>query len=397
MKVFFSAPPFKLHTLYQYQIDNPPKDVEYVLPRKGTALNQQPRSYVSQPLPRIYNALLTVAPQLDPRNLYYRNLERAAGDCALILACGHVGFGRKPWIVDLEHVGSLFGFTKGWHGRTRSVRYVEFLRRRLRSAQCNRIVTWTKKGRETVVGLFNDEGIREKTEVVHLGVPIPDSFRRKNDDIFTVLFAGSINNPDDFYLKGGREAVLAFKQLCSAVPSAKMIVRSSIPADFLSSTRHDRIEVLDSPMPRDELNRLFVTSDVLISPTHATLGMLFLEALSFGLPVIASDVWANSEMIENNVNGILVPPPEGVEYTFGPGIPRWNRYDFLNLVRKKESLFIERLSGSLLRLASDKSLLDSLSLNARRSILERSYTLEARNTRLREIYTEATKNDSSRR
>lgn len=49
--------------------------------------------------------------------------------------------------------------------------------------------------------------------------------------------------------------------------------------------------------------------DVLISPSRfEAFGMIYLEAMSFGIPVIASNVGGVAEIVKNKRNGLLVSP-----------------------------------------------------------------------------------------
>ena len=49
--------------------------------------------------------------------------------------------------------------------------------------------------------------------------------------------------------------------------------------------------------------------DIFLFPSrHEGLGSILLDALDFGLPVIATDVGCISEIIESGVNGFLVKP-----------------------------------------------------------------------------------------
>ena len=49
--------------------------------------------------------------------------------------------------------------------------------------------------------------------------------------------------------------------------------------------------------------------DIFLFPSrHEGLGSILLDALDFGLPVIATDVGGIPEIIENGVNGFLVKP-----------------------------------------------------------------------------------------
>ncbi len=56
----------------------------------------------------------------------------------------------------------------------------------------------------------------------------------------------------------------------------------------------------------NELSTLYKKADLFIFPSrHETFGMVLVEAISFGLPVIASDIPTTASIIDNNTNGIL--------------------------------------------------------------------------------------------
>ena len=54
----------------------------------------------------------------------------------------------------------------------------------------------------------------------------------------------------------------------------------------------------------------FPNADVFILPSYQdSFGLVFLEALSFGLPIIATDIYAVPEMVYDEINGYLIEPP----------------------------------------------------------------------------------------
>lgn len=56
----------------------------------------------------------------------------------------------------------------------------------------------------------------------------------------------------------------------------------------------------------NELSTLYKEADLFVFPSrHETFGMVLVEAISFGLPVIASSIPTTASIIDNNTNGIL--------------------------------------------------------------------------------------------
>jgi glycosyltransferase involved in cell wall biosynthesis len=70
----------------------------------------------------------------------------------------------------------------------------------------------------------------------------------------------------------------------------------------------DRVRFLGY-VANEDLRREYLEADLFVLPTLSeALGSVVLEAMSCGLPVIATDVGGIPEMIEDGVNGFLVPP-----------------------------------------------------------------------------------------
>ena len=67
-------------------------------------------------------------------------------------------------------------------------------------------------------------------------------------------------------------------------------------------------------LPDDELKSLYVACDLAVFPSlYEPFGIVALEAMSVGKPVVASDVGGFSEMIEDGVTGVKVRPGDAEE------------------------------------------------------------------------------------
>jgi len=65
---------------------------------------------------------------------------------------------------------------------------------------------------------------------------------------------------------------------------------------------------LHGSVSAERLRDLYRTSDVLAVPSYEGFGIVYLEAMSFGLPVIAATSGAAHEIVTDGVDGFLAPP-----------------------------------------------------------------------------------------
>lgn len=94
---------------------------------------------------------------------------------------------------------------------------------------------------------------------------------------------------------------------------------------------------------QDKLIELYQNASLFIFPSyHEGLPTVLLEAMSCGLPVIATDVRGNKDLISNGENGILVPPRNP-----------------------------KKMAEIILKLIDDEKLIEQLGKNARKTIMEK--------------------------
>ncbi len=115
-----------------------------------------------------------------------------------------------------------------------------------------------------------------------------------------ILFNG---NP--FGLKGGDIVLSAFEIVRRKMPDAKLIV--------IGIKLHRSLFSVTNPgfvADTDAMQRLFLESDIVVAPARADAFPGFLiEAMSHGVPCIASAVGGISEIIDDGINGTIVEAP----------------------------------------------------------------------------------------
>jgi phosphatidylinositol alpha-mannosyltransferase len=115
--------------------------------------------------------------------------------------------------------------------------------------------------------------------------------------------------------KGFRVMVEAFRRLASERPDVVLIVAGDGPErpalrDVPIETR-SRVVMLGN-VPHEELPPYHAAAEVFSAPAtgRESFGIVLVEAMAAGLPVVASDIAGYREVVRNGVEGILVSPGE---------------------------------------------------------------------------------------
>jgi len=112
--------------------------------------------------------------------------------------------------------------------------------------------------------------------------------------------------------KGGTIVASAFARLRQALPEARLVFAGTqaVPAPFRSLDNVEHLGLLDKNNP-EQFQRLLIAyrnADVLVLPSRRDpFPTVIREAMFFGLPCIATDIWAMSEMIDDGKTGFLIP------------------------------------------------------------------------------------------
>lgn len=151
--------------------------------------------------------------------------------------------------------------------------------------------------------LLNRYGVpADGVECVYCGpnAPVSPHFRPDNADYTNrhILFVGG-----DWERKGGSDLAQAFTKVLSIYPDAHLTIAGASPTLELANC------TVLGDVPLDQLTFLYARASIFCVPTrHEPFGIVFLEAMMHRLPIVATQVGALPDMVEEGVTGYLVSP-----------------------------------------------------------------------------------------
>jgi glycosyltransferase involved in cell wall biosynthesis len=302
---------------------------------------------------------------------------------ALTYAVDHVVFRQEPWIVEVEYAGALVGVRPQHFGRFRSVAY-----RLLASQNCRRIVCWSEAGRRSLADL-GWEQIEEKTEVVHYAIPPKPIIRHPVPGRVRLFFVGSGTSGGAFEGRGS-EIFDVFLALRERYQCLELVVRSDVP-DYIRE-RYGGLEglrILDRRVPAEVLEREFQAADIFLFPSYHTLPYTILEAMTYGLPVVTIDSWANAEYVKNGETGLVVPMSRKVPRYYGSLQPPFLSPQFSDALRTPDPTVVAALAKAVASLIDAPDLLKRLGRAARHEVEEGRFSLPRMNQSLQRLLDKA--------
>ena len=161
----------------------------------------------------------------------------------------------------------------------------------------------------------------EKIELCPLGIEVPDEsslLRDRNKNGFDVLFVGRLEKR-----KGVETLFKAIPIVLEEVPDARFYIVGS-DTNLASNGRSYRkflLQNLDKKYHKNvrfvgyvddnELKDFYRNCDIFVAPSlYESFGLIYLEAMAWGKPVIGCDVGGVPEIVEDGETGILIPPED---------------------------------------------------------------------------------------
>lgn len=197
-----------------------------------------------------------------------------------------------------------------------------------------------------------------RVEVLPNGVTLPDLAAVPDDGNReqTLLFVGDLNRA-----KGTYDLIRAFAHVAGRFPHLRLVCAgggaTQAVRQFAAQADIQHRVACPGWLGPERLRAELAKAAIFVLPSYAEgMPMALLEAMSWGLPVIATPVGGVPQVVHSDVNGILIAPGD-----------------------------IDGMAAAIARLMSNPMLRSALGAQARRTI-ESAYSLEAALERLAAIY-----------
>ena len=352
------------HTVHNDLLAHPPAGIKYEVAQSVSTDSNKALAGLKRGLFRFYTTVTG-----RPNKIFIPHNREAQ---LIHSTSGFIPVNPSNWVMDVEHVNSFVGFRPGSHfGKAK--RSIEKL---LSSQHCKKIMPWSNAAKLSIINGLDCTGFENKLEAVYPTMA-PMKVRREKHDGFTITYVGM-----NFYNKGGKELLEAFRLLRQKYDAKLTIV---VPKEYWKP--QDGVEFVE-PGPREMVYDIYKRSDVFAMPSyHDSYGMVYIEAMNFGLPIVATKLFAIPEIVGNA--GILIKPP--VSYYNEKQQFAWSSWiDFTKFIRDNNfPRAVDDLHKALKSLADSSSLRNRLGRAGRKRIESGPVSIKARNKKLKRIYEEA--------
>lgn len=287
---------------------------------------------------------------------------------------------KKPWITTLEHVIYLDGGIPD--GKPGKEPIKSKIKKRILSKHCKGILPFSNASKKSFEHIFKDPELTKKLTVVYPAIEKIKETKGEVDYPIKLLFIGEFN------MKGGRDIIDSLDHLTFDYRLDMIITRDGVPFRYKKKIiNNENINLIEGTIPREKLfDEYYAKSDVFLFPTYIdTFGYVVLEAMAHGLPVIGSNHFAVSEMVQNNINGYTIDP---LYTSFDENYQYKGREDQKNVKHLDNGSVVDNLSDRLNKLGNNPKLIKKMGDESLR-LIDEKFSIDIRNKKLLDIYQKA--------
>ena len=374
-----------LHRLYNEMFNNPPIGYKFIVPQN---IKKSPLTKVTfQINNNFYKKALYQFGALPYLSMQLKGKKTDYDKCDLIFSAQHLIKTKKPWIVDLEFVNALAGYCNIYWVK-------KLISKTLRTNECKYILPWSNWGANTVLNSIDCTGFKDKIKVVRYTVSPKKIEKIQKKSNIRMLFVGSINQCGKMreMYKGLHENVEAFIQIQHKYDNLEFVIRSSVPTEIRERiSKYPNIKIIDKLLSPIELEELYLSADIFPHVGYEALNLSTLEAMSYGIPIIVSNLYNIPEAVTHMKNGILIDLPDPKLLYTKNGCPNEYANPPIDVIKKFRSTIVEKTKESMIKLIEDTSFRHSITKEAIKTISHGEFSMQYRNSLLKEIFDESTK------
>lgn len=299
---------------------------------------------------------------------------------------------ENKWVYSLAHYAEALAFSVFGAPVPRALR-AAYIERVLLEENCKQIIFWSQAGFKTLIeyGGVSDPQLLRKCRVVYPAIREVDPelvTSRTPKATLTLMFNGS------FFIKGGAHVVDAFERLQKVMPGVRLKLCCDEVKDFVTKNVQLREKYLkrikENPgielgrVPRERmLKEVFPSTDIYLLPTYAdAFGFAVLEAMSYGIPVVATNYFAIPEMVVAGVTGELIDTSNFDCVKMFPGCA------VEHIPREFHEYMSESVFDNIMRIVDTPGRMRDLGQAALGRARER-FSFSARNSEMRHVYERA--------
>lgn len=344
---------------YKSIIENPPEKVMYknVRKKEGMIVNKRALWFFNSLKNQIRNWTERLGLIIPNARLTKTNEKFDLIHCAHCLSLN-----KTPWVADFESWWQMWV-----SGRDRK-KGKEIVYRRLKSKECKKIIAWTPEAKKEIENIF--PGIKEKIEVVTFAWPLR-KLKKKNKKNKVILFVSRY-----FYNKGGLHTLEVFDRITKKNKDVEAIFVSDVPNKIKEKYEKNKKIKIYGLLPYSKMvDEIFPSADIFVYPGYSdTFGFVFVDALSFGLPIVTVDGFSRKYIVDEGKTGFVIGSRKEIDR---------------ESIGKNEEVIIKELEKKTLFLLKNDKIREKMSQNCIEEVKNGKFSINRRNEKLRKIYEDA--------
>ncbi len=364
-------------------IEHPPAGYKFVV--NGSAQQKALKTAAGWEMARSLLAASASAVPTALAKAWLQRWDKTPATTELTYAVDHLVFRPAPWVVEVEYATALVGMRPA-HLK----RFGRVVEKALTSPYCRKILCWSEAGMRSLQADLISAGFQHKIALVRYAVPPQTFVKQHKDEKVRLLFVGSGAAAGAFEGRGS-EVFDVFAVLCQRYPNLELVVRSDVPAKVKARYKGmANLRIIDQPIPREALEHEYRMADIFLMPAYGTLPLTILEAMSYELPVVTIDSWANSEYVEDGETGLVARRPRNLPpFYAGTCQPNFLAPDFNETLRVPDAEMVADLADKVALLIDNPELRRQLGRAARWEVEHGKFSLARMNEKLGRIFNEA--------